>query len=73
MDLSEANDRKCGLDDFPPGSKVNRFDPIIDMRDGNDRWIHVSEFVHQRTLLKSKPQKCVWKLVPSKKTCWEAL
>jgi hypothetical protein len=36
IDISQANERECELDEFVFGSKVYRFDPLTDMRDGND-------------------------------------
>jgi hypothetical protein len=43
IDMSQANERECELDDVYFGSKEYRFDPLTDMRDRHDRWINVSE------------------------------
>jgi hypothetical protein len=72
IDISQANERECELDEFVFGSKVYRFDPLTDLRDENDEWINVSEIVRPLILLKSKPPKCVWKLIQARESCWEA-
>jgi hypothetical protein len=62
IDISQADEKEGEVDEFVFGSKGYRFDPLTDMQDWHG-WMNVSEVVCPLILLKSKPPKCVWKLV----------
>jgi hypothetical protein len=63
IDMSQQNQTESEVDDAAFGSKVYRFDPKTDINPQNDCWIAVSAIVRPMILFKSKPPKCIWRLI----------